>query len=294
MPAVRPHAQAGRAGSRLPPQCVPVCNTLASALLACAVGASMAGPGRAQDTRTVFRLTQLAQQTGFSLTVRPSLNVPSSSSVALPISVPSPRELPPNSFVRIRGLPPALALSEGFAIGPGVWAVPLAALSTLRLVIPVGVAGISEVTISLVAVDGAPLAEAKLRLTVFAPSAPGPQTATPSTPLPSGPKALAPAPAPPALTPETRERAERFVQRGEKELTDGNIAQARGFFLRAAEAGLARGALMLASTYDPSELARLRVQGVMPNPAEARKWYERARDLGAPEATERLSGLDRR
>jgi hypothetical protein len=32
---------------------------------------------------------------------------------------------------------------------------------------------------------------------------------------------------------------------------------------------------------------------VVPSPADARKWYERARELGAPEAEERLARLGR-
>ena len=95
----------------------------------------------------------------------------------------------------------------------------------------------------------------------------------------------------PKLTPEERDRAEKFVARGERDLEDGNVALARQSFLRAAEAGLARGALLLAATYDPRELASLRVVGVQPNPAVARKWYERARALGAPEAEDRLVRL---
>ena len=93
------------------------------------------------------------------------------------------------------------------------------------------------------------------------------------------------------LSPLEREGAERMVARGERDLADGNVASARQFFLRAATAGLARGALLLAATYDPRELARLGVLGVQPSPAVARKWYERAHELGAPEAQERLAGL---
>ena len=66
---------------------------------------------------------------------------------------------------------------------------------------------------------------------------------------------------------------------------------ARQFFLRAAQLGLARGALLLAASYDPRELARWGAQGIQPNLTEARKWYERARELGAPEAEERLARL---
>ena len=95
----------------------------------------------------------------------------------------------------------------------------------------------------------------------------------------------------PILSPAEREQAERLVVRGERDLEQGNIANARQFFLRAAQVGLARAALLLAATYDPRELARMRAVGVQPNIAEARKWYERAVELGAPEAADRLATL---
>ena len=57
------------------------------------------------------------------------------------------------------------------------------------------------------------------------------------------------------------------------------------------EAGLAAGALKMAATYDPTELARLEAVAVNPDRNEARKWYERARELGAREAEERLARL---
>jgi TPR repeat protein len=148
--------------------------------------------------------------------------------------------------------------------------------------------------------DGDLLAEARLALVVTGePASSGPAAAiVPQAPAPPA-EVAPPAPAArpksaggaPVLTPEDRERAEKLVARGERELSEGNIASARNFFLRAAEAGLARGALLLATTYDPRELSRMRAQGIQPNPAEARKWYERARDLGAPEASERLTRL---
>jgi TPR repeat protein len=36
----------------------------------------------------------------------------------------------------------------------------------------------------------------------------------------------------------------------------------------------------------------LKVQGIAPDPIEARKWYERARELGAAEAEGRLARLN--
>ena len=75
-----------------------------------------------------------------------------------------------------------------------------------------------------------------------------------------------------------------MIARGERELEAGNVSVARQFFLRAADGGLARAALLLAWTYD-KEFARLRIQGVMPNRELADKWYKRARELEAPDKT---------
>ena len=225
------------------------------------------------------------------LVVPPTLAAEPSSSVAMRIAVPSPRDLPPNAFIRIRGLPPAASLTDGYAVAPGVWAVPLSALSNLRLIVPVGLSGASDVMVSLVTVDGAALAEAHMQLSIAAQPPPMPMRGASARPAPAPPPAAAPVV---ALSPEARERAEKLVQRGEQELANGNIAQARAFFTRAADSGLARGALMLASTFDPAELSRLKVQGVQANAAEARKWYERARELGAPEAGDRLTALNAR
>ena len=93
------------------------------------------------------------------------------------------------------------------------------------------------------------------------------------------------------MTPAEQETAEKLVARGERDLEQGNIAQARQFFLRAAQTGLAQGALMMAATYDPRELARMRAVSVQPNIAEARKWYMRAVELGAPDAAHKLATL---
>ena len=79
--------------------------------------------------------------------------------------------MPRNSFVRVRGLPPMAALSEGHSIAPGSWAVPLAALPDLKIMLPAAPPGRSEIVITLVAVDGSVLAEAKSTLAVAAAAA---------------------------------------------------------------------------------------------------------------------------
>lgn len=209
----------------------------------------------------------------------------------LQIRIAPTEAIPRNSFLRLRGLPPTASLSEGHSIAPGAWAIPLNGLPRLRLNLPASVTGKSELVISLVDEDGKLLAEARVSL-VIQPQAPTP--APPPAPAAvEKERAASPPRAPaPALTPAERETAEKLVARGERDLQQGNIAQARQFFLRAAQTGLAQGALMLAATYDPRELARLRAVSVQPNIAEARKWYTRAVELGAPDAAHKLATLD--
>jgi hypothetical protein len=75
-------------------------------------------------------------------------------------------------------------------------------------------------------------------------------------------------------------------------MTYGEIFAARAMFQRVAEAGEGAGAFALAETYDPIVLEGLRLrEQIMPDVALARTWYERARDLGSPEARDRISRL---
>ena len=94
------------------------------------------------------------------------------------------------------------------------------------------------------------------------------------------------------MTAEQRQRAERMVNQGDTYMAQANFAAARQFYRRAADIGLALGAMRLASTYDPVELVLHKVQGLSPDAAEARKWYNRARELGASDASIRISRLD--
>jgi TPR repeat protein len=75
-------------------------------------------------------------------------------------------------------------------------------------------------------------------------------------------------------------------------MTYGEVTAARTMFQRVAEAGDGAGAFALAETYDPLVLGGLRLrEGIMPDLALARAWYERARDLGSLEARDRISRL---
>jgi hypothetical protein len=230
---------------------------------------------------------------------RPSVTVASvvrgdaASRVPLPIQVGPPGALLKNSFIRIRGLPPAVALSEGHVIAAGVWAVPLVALPSLTVILPAGLQGESNVVITLVSVDGEVLAEVKMALVISPPARePSSSAASQATPLRQAfpPPGLG-GPPPPPQAPAERERGLGLHAKGVEQLERGNIGAARRFFERAVEAGTAQSAVALAGTYDPDELGKIKVVGLQPDIATARKWYEKARELGAPEAAERLRRL---
>jgi len=247
---------------------------------------------------------RLAQRTDARIWVAAEFVARPASEVSLPIRVGPSEALPRNSFVRLRGLPNVVSLNEGYSIGPGSWAIPLSALPTLKANIPPSIVGRSELLISVVGVDGIPLAEAKTTLIIEPPSpakpieTPPAEPANPSryatsAPPPAGPnrRNYAP-PQPPELTIAEREKADELVKQGDQYLAQGKIGGARLFYRQAANAGYALAAIRLGATYDPAELSRLKVEGMTPDAVEARKWYERARELGAPEADEHLARLN--
>jgi len=244
---------------------------------------------RAGDIQLRLELAQGSGVQAPRIAVLSTVVAEPASQMPLQIRIAPTEAIPKNSFLRFRGLPPTASLSEGHSIAPGAWAVPLNGLPHLSLNLPASVSGRSELLISLVDEDGKLLAEARVSLVIQQ------QTPASTRPPPAAAEKTEASPAPraqvPALTPEDRENAEKLVARGERDLEQGNVAQARQFFLRAAQIGLARGALMLAATYDPRELARLRAVSVQPSVAEARKWYMRAAELGAPEAAQKLATL---
>jgi hypothetical protein len=133
-----------------------------------------------------------------------------------------------------------------------------------------------------------------------APSQPGriPQpNETVATPAPPPAAATPQASSPPVQSPvgqhpSTAEIA-ALVTRGDAFLSAGDIASARLFYERAADAGDSAAALRLGATFDRNFLGRAGVRGNPGDPAQAASWYRRARDLGDAAAAERLKNLDR-
>jgi hypothetical protein len=82
-----------------------------------------------------------------------------------------------------------------------------------------------------------------------------------------------------------------LVRRAQELLASGDLQVARAFLSRAAEAHDARAALLLAKTFDPIVSRQSGVPDVGPDLAQARNWYQRARELGSPEAQRQLDAL---
>jgi hypothetical protein len=111
--------------------------------------------------------------------------------------------------------------------------------------------------------------------------APAPAEGTPKV----TPPIAAPVPVPPT-TASRLSAAEiaAFLARGDKFLAIGDIASARLFYERAADAGDASAAIRLGTTFDPTFLKRAGMRGDFGDPPQALSWYRRARDLGGADA----------
>ena len=104
------------------------------------------------------------------------------------------------------------------------------------------------------------------------------------------PAAGAPTAAPPARKLDPDELA-TLINRAKILVAAGDISPARLLLVRAAEAQEPTAALMLAQTYDPDVLRTENVRNILPEPAMARIWYQRAAQLGSADAQHRLRQL---
>jgi hypothetical protein len=116
----------------------------------------------------------------------------------------------------------------------------------------------------------------------------------PPQPAAAAPVVAAAAPVAAAVPPARRMDADELaalMTRAKAFLASGDIPPARLLLERAAEAQEASAALMLAQTYDPTVLGTQDIRNITPDPALARSWYQRAAQLGSPDAQRRLSQL---
>lgn len=220
--------------------------------------------------------------------------------------------IPSQAILMVRGVPASVMLYQGRSFSPGVWTVPVGSIGALEIVPATGATGQSALTFELTTLDGQILAVAHSTLIVSAavsssgaPKDTGRRDTLALTAGPLGGNAdvtgavrddtSTRAALTTKLTPEDAERARMIMAKGDEAMQFGKITVARLLYHSAAEKGWAPAALALGATYDSRELQRSQVVGgVRPDAALARQWYEKAMELGSPEAERRLSQLSSR
>jgi hypothetical protein len=221
---------------------------------------------------------------------------------------------PPGAFVSINGLTAGARLTSGKRVGPE-WRVPATEISGVSVIPPEGFTGQMLVTAELRDGDGVALTGTSTRLTwQTAPSlaavaprvAAAPPPAAVPPPVAAPPVAVAPpvtvAAAVPSAMPAPSPQREvvrsldprevaALVKRGQDLLASGDVQSARLLLMRGAEARDPRAALLVGTTYDPARLRQIGADGPLADVAQARLWYQRAKEWGEPDAQRQLDAL---
>jgi hypothetical protein len=188
----------------------------------------------------------------------------------------------------VYGLATGSALSSGRQVAANTWRIENADATNIAVRPPPGFAGVMNLVLELRLGDGTIADQRSVDLAWTGPPAA---------------MAINPAATTSAAAPGTsglgnsspiqvdRREIDQLIARGESLMSQKDIASARLVLQRAADAGDARGALTLGSTYDPMVLDRLGVRGRVADVDMARAWYERAKALGSAEAPRRIELL---
>jgi hypothetical protein len=249
------------------------------------------------------RTATLAVQDGSGFTNDP---------VPLGIHVGAP---PPGAFVSINGLTAGARLTSGKRSGSSEWRVPATEISGVSVIPPEGFTGQMLVTAELRDGNGVALTGTSTRLTwqaaapslaAVAPRAVAPPPAAVSPPVVVPPPVAAAPPvavataAPSAMPAAPKAEVVRsldpreiaaLIKRGQDLLASGDVQSARLFLMRSAEARDARAALLVGTTYDPALLRQMGADGPLADIAQARTWYQRAKEWGEPDAQRKLDAL---
>ena len=98
-----------------------------------------------------------AQSSPPTLLVSPVIQVKAPGSIPFIVITSPPEALPPNSFIRIRGLPDNVALSDGRR-AKGSWDVPLSSALWLKIIVPAGFTSNLAFVVTLVDAQGTVIA----------------------------------------------------------------------------------------------------------------------------------------
>lgn len=223
----------------------------------------------------------------------------------LGVSVDAPA---PGMTVMIKWMPPGSRLTAGRRASANEWRVPAQVVSDAAIIPPPDFVGEMNLSAELHGTGGAALVTTFVRLT-WASAQPGRAVMSaasnaapppaPVAPAPPQPQAIASPPPPAVATPQAAEPIREFspneiagfVRRAQELLASGDLQGARVLLTRAVDAHDARAALLLAKTFDPIALKQFSATDRGPDVAQARNWYQRAREWGSPEAQRQLDAL---
>jgi hypothetical protein len=212
-----------------------------------------------------------------------------------------PAELGSDILLKISGIPEGAYLTSGRRDEDKIWALTLAELKDLRLVVPeaqdpkldLAVAAFEPQTGEL----AAPVKTMTVALSdvVVQPASAPPPSQT--TSLTTG-KTGQPAPIPPpdsmtmAALDSTEASATRaLVLEGDSLLKSGDVRQARLSYEKAWAGGSPAGAYGMARSFDPVVLGSLALKNDKPDTAKALAWYERAAVAGHAGAADSIVRL---
>jgi len=214
--------------------------------------------------------------------------------------------------VMIKSMPAGVRLTAGRRVGADEWRVPAQDISHTAIIPPPDFVGEMNLSAELYTADGATLVTTFVRLTWASVQSDSAAVVVATRTAAAPPAAVAPAPpqpqamAPPSQaatavdTPQARaepvqelspNEVAALVRRAQELLASGDLPAARMLLRRAADAQNARAALLLAKTFDPTTLRQLSTADPRPDLAQARNWYQRAKEWGAPEAQRQLDAL---
>jgi hypothetical protein len=190
----------------------------------------------------------------------------------------------PGESVLLAGLQAGTRLSAGIRLDTSHWQLPSKGLPEAVVYAPNGFVGVMNTAVNLLSPEGRLVDSEAMQLEWIPKKAANkPEPARSASVADAANRGGAPVA---ALDPE---QSLNLMTEGEDFLKNGDIGAARLAFRHVADAGNADAALALAMTYDPRYLARHGVIGIAGDEAAARRWYQRAKELGSVEANRILA-----
>lgn len=218
----------------------------------------------------------------------------------------------PSVMLRLQGLPELAYLTSGNKLGKDGWLLKPSDAKNVKLVVPqanrerflLSVAAVEAKTGDLVS----PPVEMNVALrnlaktAVILPAAAQVKTVTNFNVAPDSKPAqqavmLTPnntaqsVPLPVESRLQVSGEAEKLMVNGDSLMETGDVVAARAFYAKALALGAPEAALHLGKTYDPAVFLAKQVQGIKPDPAMAKRYYQQAAAAGVVEAKTALAEL---